>query len=218
MQRTRTGGVVGFIAVLSSERFVGENNPVEHLIEAVGDAVAVLLADVARRKVGGDECEELFVVAAREEFYGGVEHVAVVQHLRRLQSQVVDGEHGQLAVPVVVIVVLAAHPGYLSRRHLVHVERLTVGILASYIAVEGTHGTHQCGLAVAAGAAEQHAHFRHLGEPLRHLDDGGTHILGGFIFATAILHLRHDAGSEQLSGLLWGVGQLKTFPRNPPAE
>ena len=77
----------------SSERGVAERYHAEHLVEAVGQPVAVLLADVLRVEVCGDEREQLFGVSVFQQVYYRACDVAVVNHFGRLPAHVLYGEH-----------------------------------------------------------------------------------------------------------------------------
>jgi hypothetical protein len=81
-----------------------------HFIHAVGDAVAILLANLGWGEIGGDDCEQLHIVALGQQIYNRTQHVAEVHDLNRLDAQVVNGKHIHLAQLLPRLIVGFHHP------------------------------------------------------------------------------------------------------------
>lgn len=77
----------------SAKRGVAERYHAEHLVETVGQPVAVLLADVLRVEVRGDEREQLLGVSVFQQVYYRACDVAVVHDFGRFPAHVLYGEH-----------------------------------------------------------------------------------------------------------------------------
>lgn len=77
---------------LSSECRVSIDDASHHLVESVRNSVTILLPDLLRCEVGGDEGKELLSVSVLQYLDDRVDGVAVVKDLGRLQSDIIDAE------------------------------------------------------------------------------------------------------------------------------
>ena len=65
----------------------------QHLVEAVCDAVTILLANFGRREVSSDERERLCAVSVFNQPHDRVNWISKLQHFCRLSAKVIDDEH-----------------------------------------------------------------------------------------------------------------------------
>ena len=84
----------------------------DHLVEPVGNAVAIMPTDLLRCEIGGDDREELFFITLCQQVNDGCIDVAVVHHFRWLCAEVVNAKHinfDEFAVCVIVVLALVCY-------------------------------------------------------------------------------------------------------------
>lgn len=196
----------------------------EHLAKAVSDALSVFGADFLRREVGCNHGEQLPVITVFQQVQQRTGGVAVIQHLHRLLPQVVNAQHfnffdiGKI-VDIVrqlsqLLGVVDAH----LRLEIRIVEEVEVVVLKELLK-RGAEGIHQRRLAVAAGAAEQHAELgMRGGDEMRQLPDVAQSVLVELRRAAAFLHGKGVGCRQAVECLLGREVEPKTTSRSPSAK
>ena len=201
-----------------------KDDDIQHLVEAVGDALAIFLTDFLCVKVGCDDGEPLREVAILQQVNDGIGYVAVVQHLCRLFAEVIDGKQPlrtQSGIARSVLVYIHDIPG-IDQSQL----EIEIGVCMISIFVKVTtlfevsdgcaQGKHQCCLAVATRAAQHHAELRiRLGEVMRHLPQVVDGVLVKLYLVVTCLNLEKIVRGKQVQGFLLAHIELKTSRRSP---
>lgn len=206
---------------LEAERGVVEANLEHHLVQSVGDAHAVSLADFLGPEVGGGEREELRFVAFGQQVDDRVERVAVVEHLDGFRAQVVDAEHVFLGQIEEGSVVGLAQVGDVFGIDDVQAIPWVAGVL--WIRMGDAHATeqllegfHHGALAIAARAAEDDAKLRAaVCEPPGQFRDFRLYLVVHDEGAVPELHLCLNCGGEGGDSVLEGEWHLKTHTHSP---
>ena len=178
-----------------------------------------MLADLLGREVGGDDGEELVVVAPRQKVYDGTEDVAIGEDFRGLRAEVVDGEHRHGAEATEVEGIVFGSDTDVQRLDLSHPIPAIVVTVAADVGHEVADGHGECGLAIAAAATEHHAELWPGGrEPAGSVGDmarGGLVVDEG---PMAKLHVGLIGGHDSIDGLLVGPRKPKTLHSSLPPE
>lgn len=193
--------LIAFLFVQLSVRAVGEQHGVHHLVEAVGDAVAVAFAYLVNGEVGGDDGGQTVLVAVVEQFADGRDVSAEDVDINRLNSEVVYSEQGAFFDFVEL--------GVLELVELVQfdaVEAFEADLNAMVLYVLGGEeigdGVEHCGLAAADVAVEQQACLVLVGEPFGGLIDAFFEVVVGDEGCAACLDFHLNGEGEFRCGFL----------------
>lgn len=192
-----------------------------HLIEPVGDSVAVTPAYAVRREIGSHQREQLFVVTLRQKFRSWIDRIAVLHHFQRLDAYIIYGKHrnpyqrekrriirprdiGNLSC------IAEAHPKSFSGRVRNGNVQITEHILK---------GLHKGCFAIPAAAAQNRREFGGIiREPCRHAVDLSGQRIGHGKGTPPVCDLRLNGSQQDVARLCDAHRQSKTHLRSLPVK
>jgi len=155
MWEYQASGFLGLHIDLHTIGVVLEDDSLHHLVETVGNTVAVFVANLGGGEVGCDDGEELLVVTLGEQVNHRIEHVAEVKNLGGLRAKVINGKHLDVAQALPLLIVGLAQLCDVTRLHDADAPRRVAMLVADVEDIEKRlERPHQCCLSVAALAAK----------------------------------------------------------------
>ena len=185
-----------------SVRPVGEKHWVHHLVEAVGDAVAVAFAYLVNGEIGGDDGGQPVLVAVVKQFADGRYVSAEDVDINRLYAEIVYGEQRAFLDFIEL--------GVLELVHLVEFhafEPFEADVHATVLYVLGgeevADSIHKGRFATPDIAVEQKPRFVLVAEPATDFREPSVKVVIDHKFKTERFDLDLKGETEFLSGLLW---------------
>lgn len=173
-----------------------------HLVEAVGDSVAVSFAYLVNGEVGGDDGGQPVLIAVVEQFADGRDVSAEYVDINRLDAEVVDGEQRAFLDFVELGVLELVH---LVQFHAFKPFEADVHALVLYVLCreQVADGIHKGRFAAPDIAVEQKPRFVLVAEPATDFGQPFVEVVIHHELEAERLDLDFESETEFLGGLLW---------------